>query len=79
MTPAGLSAGVIFILEKGTVPFPPAHSALLEIAGPKDGKSLAYVKKFGCLSAASFTNFSKPVICQGNWKTGLAFLVRLWR
>jgi len=33
--------------------------ALLEIAGPEDGKLSAYVKKSVCLSEASFTDFSK--------------------
>ncbi|WP_312202673.1 hypothetical protein, partial [Anaerospora hongkongensis] len=50
-------------------------SALLEKCGPQDGKCSAYVKKFVCLSAASFTNFSKLSISQVFWKIGLEFLV----
>jgi len=49
-------------------------SALLEIAGPQDGKVAAYVKKFVLSERSEFTNFSKLPLCQGYWKTGLAFL-----
>lgn len=42
--------------------------AFLEKYGPEDGKSLAYVKKFVCLSVSEFTNFSKLAIFQVFWK-----------
>ncbi len=54
-------------------------SALLEIAGPEDGKLSAYVKKSVCLSDSEFTDFSKLTIFQGYWKTGLDFLLLLWQ
>jgi hypothetical protein len=42
--------------------------ALLEIAGPQDGKSSVYVKKFVLFEQSEFTNFSKLTISQGYWK-----------
>jgi len=55
----------------------PFFSALLEKAGPQDGKLPAYVKKSICLSAVSLMDFSKSAVFQGFWKTGLALLVLL--
>jgi hypothetical protein len=46
----------------------PVLLALLEIAGPQDGKAPAYVKKFVLFEQSEFTNFSKLAVYQGYWK-----------